>query len=131
MSANRPLANNAAANTSATASTKEASPSKPERLQFSGGESDGSWTREIPANGSIDFVANAKKDQTFGFQVGYEGKASDVAIFLTEPELQDVSMKAAPEERKEFRVKKGGDHRLTVNNMTGKAVTMTLYVDIS
>ena len=101
-----------------------------ERVKFNVDENSASLTRDIPANGSIDFIVNAKKGQKLGIQMGYESKASDIKGFLSEPGLQDVSLSLGPETRKEFVVKKAGDHRLTVANNTGKKITFTLYVDI-
>lgn len=99
------------------------------RILFPKGDNSANVTKEIPANGSLDFLVNVKKGQTFGFQVGYEGKASDVRAFLTEPDLQDVTIESGPEERKEFKIKKTGDHRITINNMSKKKITITIYVD--
>lgn len=88
------------------------------------------YTRDIPANGSLDFVVPAQKAEKLGIQMGYEGKASDIKGFLTEPGLQDISLSLPPESRKEFKVKTSGDHRLTVSNQTPKKVTFTLYLDL-
>ena len=104
--------------------------SEGERVKFAAGDNSASLTRDIPANGSIDFIINAKKAQKIGIQMGYESKASDIKAFLSEPGLQDVSLSLGPETRKEFVVKKTGDHRLTVVNNTGKKITFSLYVDI-
>lgn len=101
-----------------------------ERVKFSAGENSANLTRDIPANGSIDFLINARKGQPMGLQIGYEGKASDISGYLSEPGLQDLAMSLPPETRKEFAVKASGDHRLTVSNNSGKKVTFTLYVDI-
>jgi hypothetical protein len=100
------------------------------RVQFPKGENSAYITKDSPANGSADFLVNAKKGQLLGFSVGYEGKASDVEVFLTEPHLQDITIQTGPEERKEFRIKKSGDHRVTVNNMSRKKITITIYVDV-
>lgn len=101
-----------------------------ERVKFDAGENSSSITRDIPANGSLDFLINAKKGQPMGLQMGYEGKTSDIEGFLTEPGSQDISLTFPADSRKEFKVKTSGDHRLTVNNKSGKKVTFTLYVDI-
>lgn len=100
------------------------------RLQFAKGESSSFKTMDIPASGSMDLLINARKGQTLGFHIGYEGKASDVQAFLTEPGLQDVSMQTGPEARKEFKIKKTGDHRITINNMSRKKITLTIYFDV-
>ena len=110
---------------------KKQSANSTERIQFAAGKTDGYWTRDIPANGSIDFVINAKKGQTMGYTIGYDFKDSDLQGFLTEPGLQDISQTANPKETKEFTINKTGDHRLTVNNMSSKKVTFTLYLDIN
>ena len=86
------------------------------RVQFARGESSAMLTRDIPANGTVDFIINAKKGQTLGFTVGYEFKDSDIEAFLTEPGMQDISLSSGPKEPNEFVIKKSGDHRLTVNN---------------
>lgn len=135
---NKTVTNQSANNATAPAKKEETSapkksdnPSqKTERVQFGSGKTDGSYTRDIPAEGSIDFVMNAKKGQIIDYTVGYDFKDSDVEAFLTEPGLQDISQTAPPKEHKEFTVNKSGDHRLTVNNTTKKKITITLYLDI-
>jgi len=101
-----------------------------ERVSFKAGENSADLTRDIPANSSLDFIINAKKGQSMNLQMGYEGKASDIEGFLSEPGLQDISVRLPAETRKEFTVKTSGDHRLTVSNKSGKRVTFTLYLDI-
>lgn len=112
-------------------STSETTSPNSVRVQFARGESSVSLTKTIAANGSIDFLINAKKGQTMSYTVGYDFKDSDVEAFLTEPGLQDISLQSGPKEPKEFRIKKSGDHRLTVNNTTRKKITITLYLDIN
>jgi hypothetical protein len=102
-----------------------------ERVRFAKGETSTTLTREIPANGSIDFIITANKGQTMGFTVGYDFKDSDIQAFLTEPGLQDISLSSGPKKPNEFVIKKTGDHRLTVNNMTRKKITMTLYLNLN
>lgn len=101
-----------------------------ERVKFAKGETSASVTKVIPANGSVDFIINAKKGQTMGFTVGYDFRDSDIEAFLTEPGMQDITISSGPKEPNEFIIKKTGDHRLTVNNTTKKKVTITLYLDI-
>lgn len=100
------------------------------RVQFAKGETSTSITKDIPANGSVDFLINVQKGQTIGYTVGYDFNDSDIDAFLTEPGLQDISQTAPSKEPQEFKVQKSGDHRLTVNNTTGKKVTITLYLDV-
>lgn len=100
------------------------------RVQFAKGETSTSMTKDIPANGSVDFVINVKKGQKMGFTVGYDFNDDDVNYALYEPGTKDVTMAAGPKEPQEFDVKMSGDHRLTVNNTTGKKVTITLYLDV-
>jgi len=100
------------------------------RVQFPRGETMTSITKEIPANGSVDFLINARKGQTMDYTIGYDFKDSDIEAFLTEPGSQDISKTSGPKDRQEFVVKKSGDHRLTVNNTTRKKVTITLYLTI-
>ena len=101
------------------------------RVQFSKGETSAVVTRDIPANGTVDFIVNVKKGQTLEYTVGYDFKDSDIEAFLTEPGMQDISLSSGPKSRNEFVVKKSGDHRITVNNTTGKKIPMTLYVDVN
>lgn len=117
-------------NPSSTSSTNSSDNSPSERVQFKKGESSAMLTREIPANGSIDFIINARKGQTMDFTIGYDFKDSDVEAFLTEPGLQDISLSSGPKAPNEFVIEITGDHRLTVNNMTQKKITITLYLDI-
>lgn len=88
------------------------------------------FTRDIAANGSYDFVISAKRGQKLGLQIGYEGRASNIQGYLSEPGLQDLALSVPAESRKEFAVKKTGDHRFTVVNKTGKTITFTLYADL-
>lgn len=100
------------------------------RVQFAKGETSTSITKEIPANGSVDFLINAAKGQKMEYTIGYDFKDSDIEAFLTEPGLQDISKTSGPKDRQEFVVKRSGDHRLTVNNTTRKKITITLYLTI-
>lgn len=100
------------------------------RVQFARGETSTSITKDIQANGSVDFLINARKGQILDYTIGYDFKDSDIEAFLTEPGLQDTPKSSGPKERQEFVVKRSGDHRLTVNNTTGKKVTITLYLNI-
>ena len=100
------------------------------RVTIPKGDNNANITKEISANGSIDFLINVKKGQELGFEVGYDFKDGDIEAFLTEPEMQDISASSGPKTRKVFKVNKSGDHRLTVNNTTRKKVTITLYVDV-
>lgn len=102
-----------------------------ERLKFAKGATDGSYTRTIPAQGSIDLVVNAKAGQYMEYTVAYDFKRTDIEAFLTEPDLQDVSQTPKIDERNVFAINTSGDHRLTVNNMTRKSVTFTLYLQIT
>lgn len=100
------------------------------RVQFAKGETSTAVTKDIPANGSIDFLMNVQKGQTMSYTVGYDFKDSDIEAFLTEPGIQDISQSSGPKAPNDFLVKKSGDHRLTVNNTSGKKVTITLYLDV-
>ena len=104
---------------------------KTERVKFDKGATDGTFTRTIPANGSMDFVINAKAKQYMDYTVAYDFKKTDIEAFLTEPNLQDISQTATIDGRNVFRINTSGDHRLTVNNMTRKSVTFTLYLQIT
>ena len=141
--ANDKTSANQPANNTATVAKKEEAPkktdsspsssnsnAKSERVQFKSGETSTMLTRDIPANGSIDFIMDVQKGQTIGYTVGYDFDDGDIEAFLTEPGMQDISKSSGPKEPQEFVVKKSGDHRLTVNNTTKKKITMTLYLDI-
>lgn len=101
-----------------------------ERVKFAKDETSTYVTKTIPAEGMLDFVINAKKGQTMSFTVGYDFADSDVEAYLSEPNLQDISLTTGPKDQNEFVVKKTGDHRLTVKNMSRKKITITLYLDI-
>lgn len=101
------------------------------RVQFAKGETSAAVTKDIAANGSVDFLINAKKGQLLEYTVGYDFRDSDVQAFLTEPGMQDISHSSGPKDRQEFTIQKSGDHRLTVNNTTKKKITITLYLDIN
>lgn len=101
------------------------------RVQFTKGETSTMITKDIVANGSVDFLINAKKGQLLEYTVGYDFRDNDVQAFLTEPGMQDISHSSGPKDRQEFTIQKSGDHRLTVNNTTKKKITITLYLDIN
>jgi hypothetical protein len=100
------------------------------RVQFGKGETSTTVTKDIPANGVVDFVFNVKKGQTVEYTVGYDFNDSDLQIYMGEPGDQDASIPSTPKAPKSFVVKKSGDHRLEVTNKTKKKVTITLYMDI-
>ncbi|MEK7725159.1 MAG: hypothetical protein AAB336_12460 [Acidobacteriota bacterium] len=100
------------------------------RVQFAKGETSTSVTKDIPANGSVDFLINVRKGQTMGYTVGYDFKDSDIEAYLGEPGDQDASIPVAPKAPQTFVVKKSGDHFLEVTNTTKKKVTITLYLDV-
>lgn len=104
---------------------------KSERIKFAAGETSGTYTRTLSSQGSMDFVINAKKGQYMDYTVAYDLKKSDIEAFLTEPNLQDVSQTPTIDARTVFQINTSGDHRLTVNNMTRKSVTFTVYMQIS
>lgn len=101
------------------------------RVQFAKGETSAMVTKDIPANGVVEFLINAKKGQMLEYTVGYDFKDSDVEAFLSEPGMPDASLSSGPKERQEFTIQKSGDHRLSVNNNTKKKITITLYLDIT
>jgi hypothetical protein len=98
--------------------------SKSERVSFAPGKTEAHLKRTIPANGSIDFVANAKSGQRMEFSANYDKNPEEVELFLTEPGLQDISVSGAANEPIDFTIKKTGDHRITINNKTGKPVNV-------
>lgn len=100
------------------------------RVQFARGETSTMVTKDISANGSVDFLVNVKKGQKMGFTIGYDFKDSDVYYALYEPNTSDVTMSAGPKAPQEFEIKMSGDHRLTVTNTTKKKITITLYLDV-
>lgn len=106
------------------------SAAKPITVKFPAGKSDAALTQNIGASSSIDFVIYAKKGQTLDFAIGYDFKDSDVQGFLTEPGLQDISLKTGPKSPNLFAVNETGNHRLTVHNTTKKKITITLYMTI-
>ncbi len=103
---------------------------KTETVQFAKGKTDTYVTRSINASSSIDLNLPAKKGQTIVFTIGYDFKDSDIEAFLTEPTLQDISLRTGPKSTNDFRVTKTGNHRLTIHNTSKKKITMTLYVNI-
>jgi hypothetical protein len=111
-------------------SAPQAAKNTKETVRFAKGATSTVLTRTIAASGSIDFIINARKGQKMDFTVGYDSKDSDVEAFLTEPGLQDISLTTGPKKPNEFILKTSGNHRLTVNNMTAKKITITLYLDI-
>ncbi|MBS1794405.1 MAG: hypothetical protein JSS81_11155 [Acidobacteria bacterium] len=100
------------------------------RVQFAKGETSTMLTKDIPANGTINFMINARKGQKMEYTVGYDFSDSDITAYLTEPGAADASLTSGPKEPQEFVVKKTGDHMLSVVNTSKKKVTITLYLDI-
>ncbi len=87
-----------------------------------------SLERTVKANSSYDFILNIRKGQIMEFS--FEGGKA-LEMFLTEPGLQDISLTSGPGEPNEFLVKKTGDHRITINNQSGKPLKFTLGVVIN
>ena len=100
------------------------------RVQFAKGDTSAYVTKDIVANGSVNFVFNAKKGQTVDYTVGYDFEDGDITVYMGEPGDQDSSIPSAPKAPQNFVVKKSGDHNLEVTNTTKKKVTITLYLDI-
>ena len=127
-------ATDAGKNTKETSTKTEDSASsgqKPERVEFAAGKTVTNLTRTIPANGSIDFVFNARSGQRMQYSVMYDnGSDTDIEAFLTEPGSQDISNTSAANENNEFMIKKTGDHRITVNNKTGNKVSVNFGLSI-
>ena len=88
-----------------------------EQVQFPQGATDVSLERTVKANSSYDFILNIRKGQRMVFS--FEG-GKTLEMFLTEPGFQDISVTSGPNEPNEFVVKKAGDHRITINNQSGK-----------
>ncbi len=102
-----------------------------ERVEFAAGKTVTNLTRTIPANGSIDFIFNARSGQRMQYSVNYEnGSDTDIEAFLTESESQDVSNTSAANENNEIMIKKTGDHRITVNNKTGNEVSINFGLSV-
>lgn len=103
---------------------------KSERLQFVSGKTSGSWTREIPADGAIDFVIGARKGQKIAYTAGYDFGEDEIETTLIGPESQEILWEGGPNKRIEFPVARSGDHHLRVRNTTGRNLTLTLYLEI-
>ena len=101
-----------------------------ERVEFARGETSASVTKDIPANGVVEFLFNVKKGQTVNYTVGYDFKDSDLTVYLGEPGDQDSAIPSRPKAPQTFVVKKSGDHSLEVTNTTKKKVTITLFLDV-
>lgn len=115
----------------APAASNSATPMNGDRISFAKGETSAMITRDIPSLGTVDFVIGVRKGQTLGYTVGYDFKESDITAFLTEPGMQDISKTSGPKAPQEFVIKKSGDHRLSINNLSRKKLTITLYVDVN
>ncbi len=116
-----------------TAKKTDAKPSESKsesRVQFAKGETSTSVTKDIPANGAVDFLFNIKQGQTVGYTIDYDFKESDITAYLGEPGDQDTSIPVRPKVPQKFVVKKSGDHRLEVTNTTKKKATITLFLDV-
>jgi len=127
--------NTAAAPTIEADATKKSDPTasavKPAttRVQFAKGDTSTYVTKDILANGSVNFVFNVQKGQTVDYTVAYDFDDSDITVYRGEPGDQDSSIPSAPKAPQSFVAKKSGDHRLEVTNTTKKKVTVTLYLD--
>lgn len=94
------------------------------------GETSASVSKDIPANGAVDFLFNLKRGQTINYTVEYDFKESDLRVYLGEPGDQDSSIPSRAKTPKTFVVKKSGDHRLDVTNTTKKKALITLFLDV-
>lgn len=99
-----------------------------ERIQFARGETSASATKDIPANGAIDFLFNVKRGQKIVYTVDYNLKNTDIVAYLNEPGGQDSSVTSVSRIPTKFTVKKSGDHRLEVTNTTNRKATITLLL---
>lgn len=99
------------------------------RVQFAKGDTSAYVTKDILANGSVNFVFNVQRGQTVDYTVAYDFDDSDITVYRGEPGDQDSSISGAPKAPQSFVAKKSGDHRLEVTNTTNKKVTVTLYLD--
>lgn len=118
------------ANSSTNSSSANSTNANAVRVQFAKGETSTMITKDIPANGSVEFLVNVKKGQKMDFTIGYDFKDSDIYYALFEPNTKDVTMSAGPKDHQEFSVKMSGEHRLIVTNTTKKKITFTLYLDV-
>lgn len=102
-----------------------------DRIQFARGETSASATKDIPANGAIDFVFNVKRGQKIVYTVDYNLKNTDIVAYLNEPGGQDSSVTSVSRVPTKFTVKKSGDHRLEVTNTTNRKATimLSLFLD--
>lgn len=102
-----------------------------ERIQFARGETSASATKDIPANGSIDFLFNVKRGQKIVYTIDYNLKNTDIVAYLNEPGGQDSSVTSVSRVPQKFTVKKSGDHRLEVTNTTNRKATimLSLFLD--
>lgn len=101
-----------------------------ERIQFARGETSASVTKEIRANGAINFLFNVKRGQKVNYTVDYDDKESDLKVYMGEPGDQDASIASRAKTPKTFVVKKSGDHSLEVTNTTNRKVLITLFLDV-
>lgn len=133
---NSPAATNAAPKASApdrpaAPAQKDAGSERSVRVSFAKGETSGSMTQTIPANGTVNFLVNARSGQLLEFTVGYDFSESDLSVYLSEPGAQEFTLAGEPKKREEFSIKKSGDHTIVVSNTSPKPATITLYVDIA
>ena len=118
-------------NTQTKTETSSETSQNSEIVEFESGKTVTNLTRTVPANGSIDFVANARSGQRMQYSVIYDGGSdTDVEVFMTEPGAQDITNTSAANENNEFMIKKTGDHRITVNNTTGNKVSVKFGLSI-
>jgi uncharacterized cupredoxin-like copper-binding protein len=113
------------------ASTGSSATNAEEEIQFPKGKITVNLKRTINANGSIDFTFHARKGQRMVYSANYNSdKNEDLALFLTEPDSQDISSESAANEPNEFIIKKSGYHKVTVNNKTRKKLTFDFGLTI-
>jgi hypothetical protein len=101
-----------------------------ERVRFAKGQSSTNLTRNIPANGEIQFLINAKKGQKMEYEVGYDFRGSDVQVFLFDIASNEIVADSEAGLVESFVVRKSGDTSFVVRNKTGKRIQIRLYVDI-
>lgn len=101
-----------------------------ETVRFARGATSAALTRQIPANGSIEFLINASQGQVMEFTVGYDFADRDITAYLIEPGMRYSSLETGPQSPNEFVLKRSGIHRLYVQNDSNKRITITLYLSI-
>ncbi|MFM9903781.1 MAG: hypothetical protein ACKVQJ_04325 [Pyrinomonadaceae bacterium] len=101
-----------------------------EQIQLKAGGETKSLTRTIGPNGSVTVSFRVTAGNTIGFTAGYDFKDTDIEVFLTKNNEDDILVNSGPKAPNEYLVGETGEYQVIVRNTTRKSITTTIYLDL-